>query len=111
MTERTITAKRLDTLAALRAKRDLVCAPYLEVIETVKAEMTEALGSLPGDIADIETDIKAITTRTGRTFVGHSLQSVFSNRRKADLNGLERDGLERYITYSKSVSIRKVGKK
>jgi hypothetical protein len=111
MSDRTITTARLNRLAKLRAQNDAICAPYLDAIAEITSKMTTAQGDLPAEIAEIETDIKAITLRTGRTFVGTTLQSVFSNRRKADLDGLERDGLERYITYSKSVSIRKVGRK
>lgn len=111
MSERTITAARLDRLAALRAQNDVVCAPFLVEIEEIKARMKVALGNAPAEAADLESKVKDITKRTGRTFVGHSLQSVFSSRRTADLDGLERDGLGRYITTKKSVSIRKVGGK
>lgn len=107
--DRTLTAARLEELATLRDKIAAISADYDAEIAEIERQKAVALGSLPDEAADLEKVIKDVVSKWGRTFVGSRLQAVFSNRRSADLDGLERDGLGRYIRYSKSVSIRKVG--
>lgn len=77
MTESTVTASRLDRLAAIRDEISKISSPYDEKIAAIKAERDAALGDLPSEAKDLESDIKRQVLITGRTFVGHSLQAVF----------------------------------